>query len=166
MIIIGLMILIEDGMPIVFKQKRLGKDNKVFVFYKFRTMHRETPNTPTTEFYDAKNYIFKTGKLIRLTSLDELPNLINVLKGDMNFIGPRPSQPHEKLLNDLRDSKKVYRIKPGITGLAQVNGRDNISVESKVDYDAIYAENHNLFMDLKIFFLTFFKILNYKDIKH
>lgn len=166
MLVISLMILVEDGAPVIFKQKRLGKDNRVFTFYKFRTMHRETPNIPTIEFYDAKNYIFKTGKLIRLTSLDELPNLINIIKGDMNFVGPRPSQPHEDNLNLLRNQHKVYRVKPGVTGLAQINGRDHISIEKKVEFDGIYAENHNLWMDIKILSLTIFKVLNFKDIQH
>ncbi len=164
---ISLLIFIIDGYPIIYIQKNYGLNNKIFNLYKFRTMKKNTPELPTEEFSNAESYISKLGRILRKFSFDELPQFFNVLKGDMNFIGPRPCMvKNEEIVREMREIKGVHKIKPGITGLAQVNGRDNNSYNKKVELDYEYMKNANFMMDLKIVLKTFFVILFPRNIKH
>ena len=166
-ITISLLIFIFDGFPIIYIQKNYGLNNKIFNLYKFRTMKHNTPELPTEELSNASSYISKLGKILRKFSFDELPQFFNILKGDMHFIGPRPCMvKNEEIVKEMRELKGVHKIKPGITGLAQVNGRDSNSYERKVELDYEYMKNANFIMDIKIVLKTFFVILFPKNIKH
>lgn len=151
MLIIAVTIFIDDGMPIIFRQKRVGKNGRDFTIYKFRTMKRLSPREiPTADLRNPYSYMIRTGKFLRATSLDELPQLFNVLKGDMSLIGPRPLIRKEQRMFLLRDRNDIYSVRPGLTGWAQVNGRDCISMEKKISLDKEYVKNCSLYMDLKI----------------
>ena len=159
-ITISLLIFIFDGFPIIYIQKNYGLNNKIFNLYKFRTMKHNTPELPTEELSNASSYISKLGKILRKFSFDELPQFFNILKGDMHFIGPRPCMvKNEEIVKEMRELKGVHKIKPGITGLAQVNGRDSNSYERKVELDYEYMKNANFIMDMKIVLKTFVVIL-------
>lgn len=162
---VAIMILITDGAPVLFKQERVGKDNKLFTVYKFRTMQNGTGDIATAELDDANEKITKTGKFLRLTSIDELPQLFNILNGTMSLVGPRPLIPAEKEIRKLREQYGVYSVRPGITGYAQINGRDNIDDETKALLDKEYVEKQSFMFDLKIIFSTFVKVLKRSDIK-
>ena len=131
----ALIIIIEDGFPVFFKQKRVGKDYTFFEIYKFRSMKKTTPNVATHLLVNPKQYLLKSGGLVRKLSIDELPNLINIIKGDMCFVGPRPALYNQDDLMELRVKYGVHQLKPGITGWAQINGRDEISIEEKVTFE-------------------------------
>ncbi|MCH1967461.1 sugar transferase [Paraclostridium sordellii] len=164
-LIISIIIKLESEGPIIFKQLRAGKDSKPFYIYKFRSMKADAPNLSTNEFEDVNLFITKIGKFIRRTSIDELPQLINILKGDMSIVGPRPVILDEKELILLRKEYNIDSILPGITGLAQINGRDIIGTEEKVKLDYEYLQNKSLNLDVKIVFITIFKVLKKSDIK-
>lgn len=168
-IFFSLIILINDGRPIFFKQKKLGKNHNTFYQYKFRTMKKNTPQKPT-EFFgekDAKSYILKYGYFLRKYSLDELPQLINIIKREMNFIGPRPCMSeNEDELKKLREENGVSNLIPGITGWAQVHGRDLNSFEQKAALDEYYLKNKSLFLNIKILLKTIKVVLLIKGIKH
>ncbi|MCQ2476369.1 MAG: sugar transferase [Clostridia bacterium] len=164
MLIIGLIILIDDGAPVIFKQYRVGKDNKLFYIYKFRTMRKNTRNVATNELEESDTMITRSGKLLRKTSLDELPQLFNILSGKMSFVGPRPLIPEEKEIRILRAEYNVYSVRPGMTGLAQVNGRDVLTYQQKAELDKEYVENRSLFGDLVILVKTVFVVLSAKDV--
>ena len=165
-IVVGLAIFIEDGAPIFFVQKRVGKDYSFFFLYKFRTMKKNTPNVATHLLENPKQYLLRLGGLLRKLSLDELPNLINIVKGDMNFIGPRPALYNQEDLMALRVAAKVHTQMPGITGWAQINGRDTISLEVKVALEVYYRENQSLALDSKIIWRTFFKVAGDASVTH
>jgi undecaprenyl phosphate N,N'-diacetylbacillosamine 1-phosphate transferase len=154
-IIISLLILLTMGKPVLFRQKRPGKDGKIFEIYKFRTMTDETDEKG--ELLPDEKRLSGIGKFIRSTSLDELPQLFNVLKGDMSFVGPRPLLVEYLPLYNERQ-KKRHHVKPGITGWAQVNGRNAISWEEKFEYDIWYVEHRSFWLDMKILYLTVLKI--------
>ena len=166
-LIISLLIIISDGFPIIYIQKNYGKNHKKFYLYKFRTMKQGTPEIPTEEFKNPEKYILKIGKLIRKFSLDELPQLLNIIQGEMNFIGPRPCMVNnEKIIKELREEKGIDKLMPGITGWAQVNGRDLNSFAKKVELDHYYMLNKNIFLDIKIVFMTFIVVLFPNHVKH
>lgn len=145
---------------ILFRQVRVGKNNVPFTMFKFRSMTKDAPHQMATEnFENPEEYITSIGKIIRKTSLDELPQLINVLKGDMSVIGPRPLIPAEKRVLALRDQTGASRILPGITGLAQVHGRDEVTDVNKAAYDGKYALNISMLLDLSIFIKTIFDVI-------
>lgn len=151
-LLLALIIKLTSNGAVIFSQKRVGQYGQVMNIYKFRTMSAKAPNSKaTSDFSDAPEYITKFGKFLRATSLDELPQLFNVLKGDMSIIGPRPLILDEVFVHNLRKENDVYLIRPGITGLAQVNGRDFLNAEDKVNFDAQYLHNMSLCLDLKIF---------------
>ena len=155
MIIIALLIKITDSGPVIFRQTRVGKNGRCFVCYKFRTMRCDAPSELSTkEFLNASEYITSFGAFLRRTSLDELPQLFNVLAGDMSIVGPRPLIPNEKEMHVLRKELGVYNARPGITGLAQVCGRDNLEDIRKAECDAIYVTNMCLICDLNIMLST------------
>ena len=156
-ILISLGILIEDGRPVIFKQKRVGKDGKQFIIYKFRSMAKDVGDIPSAE---AKNvYITRVGKLIRRLSFDELPQLVNVLKGDMSIVGPRAALPSQARLCQLRKELGVMTLRPGLTGLAQVNSYDGMPEDEKAKWDFAYAKNVSFVADLNIIIRTFLYML-------
>ena len=165
LIIVSILIKLESKGPIIFKQLRAGKDSKPFYIYKFRSMKTNTPNIATNDFNNASDYITKMGRFIRKTSLDEIPQLFNILKGDMSIVGPRPVILEEVELIELRQMYNVDKILPGITGWAQINGRDNIGNEEKVKYDYEYLTKKSIIMDLYIIVMTALKVLKRSDIK-
>lgn len=141
--------------PILFKQKRIGKNDVPFTIYKFRSMSNNAPHQMATEsFENPERFITPVGKILRKKSLDELPQLFNVLKGDMSIIGPRPLIPEEKEVLKMRDELGASQVLPGITGLAQVNGRDELIGEKKATIDGTYARKVSIWLDLFIFFKT------------
>lgn len=165
-IVVGLFILVEDGFPVFFKQKRVGVDYTFFQIYKFRSMKKNTPNVATHLLENPSQYVLKIGGLIRKLSLDELPNLINIVKGEMVFVGPRPALYNQDDLMQLRIQAGVERLKPGLTGWAQVNGRDEIALEDKVAFEKDYLDRQSMWFDLKIMVLTFTKVLKSQGVNH
>lgn len=160
-LIVGLISKInEPKATILFKQKRAGVDNKAFICYKFRSMKMTAPNNASTyELENPDEFITTWGKFLRKTSIDEIPQLFNILKGDMSFIGPRPVILKEKELLDLRYENGAASVKPGITGLSQISGRDNLPPEIKAKTDGIYANDISFRNDLKILLKTIPKVL-------
>ena len=161
MIIIGILVRINLGSPIIFKQKRPGKNEKIFTLYKFRTMtdKRDIDGNLLPDEYR----LTKFGKFLRSTSLDELPELINIIKGDMAIVGPRPLLV-EYLPYYTEEEKHRHDVRPGLTGLAQVNGRNAISWEEKLKYDTEYIKKISFYSDLKIIFKTIKKTIKREDI--
>lgn len=163
---IGFAVLITSGKPILFSQKRVGKNNQLFMIYKFRTMKQDAPHElATSKIKMANKYMTPLGMFLRKTSIDELPQLLNVLKGDMSLVGPRPLIPSETKINKKRYNLGIYNILPGITGLAQVNGRDAVDDEKKLYYDLFYLKNMNFKFDCYIVFKTFIIVLKRENIK-
>ena len=163
-LIVSVGVLISDGSPVFFRQKRVGKNNELFEIYKFRTMKRGTENVASNDLSDADVKITRFGRILRATSIDELPQLLNILNGSMSLIGPRPLIPEETKIRELREEYNVYSVRPGITGWAQVNGRDNVSAEKKALLDKEYVEKQSLMLDIKIFFMTIHQVLCRKDV--
>lgn len=163
-LLVALIILIGDGTPVLFRQKRVGKNNELFTIYKFRTMKRGTENVASGKLENANAKITKFGRILRATSIDELPQLFNILNGTMSLVGPRPLIPEETEIRELREKYNVYSIRPGITGWAQVNGRDNISLEQKALLDKEYVEKQSLGFDIKILIMTVLKVLRRDDV--
>lgn len=158
-------IKVESPGPVLFKQKRVGRYKKHFYILKFRTMRMDTPkDTPTHLLKDPLKYITRVGRFLRKTSLDELPQLINIIKGDMSIIGPRPALWNQEDLIKERDLYNVYNIHPGLTGYAQVKGRDKLPILVKAKLDGFYANNIGLALDIKIFFITIFRIIKSEGI--
>ena len=165
LLIVALVIKTTSKGPVLFKQDRVGKNRKLFIIYKFRTMRVEAPkNCPTYMLNDPDAYITKVGRFLRRSSIDELPQLINILKSEMSFVGPRPTIPQEKELDDLREKYDVFSIYPGLTGWAQINGRDEMSVERKAELDGEYVQKMSFLFDMKIFFLTIVKVFKREGI--
>lgn len=165
-LIIGLIIKLTSKGPVLFKQRRVGKGTKEFSILKFRTMRIDTPsNMPTHLLQDPNLYITKVGKFLRRTSLDELPQIINILKGEMSIIGPRPALWNQYDLILERDKYNANDIKPGLTGWAQINGRDELPVEAKAKLDGDYIKNISFTMDSKVFLLTIFSVLKSEGIR-
>ena len=155
LIILCLAIKVDSKGPIIFKQKRVGKNKTYFNIYKFRTMKIDTPKEmPTHLLEDPDFYITKVGKFLRKTSLDELPQLFNIIKGDMAVIGPRPALWNQYDLIEERDKYGANNIRPGLTGLAQISGRDELEIPIKAKLDGKYTDNVTLIMDIKCFFGT------------
>ena len=165
-LIVALVILIEDGFPVFFTQKRVGINYTFFKIYKFRSMKKYTPNVATHLLTNPDQYLLKIGKFIRKTSLDELPNLINIIKGEMVFVGPRPALYNQDDLMTLRVATGVAKLKPGITGWAQINGRDDISIEKKVQLEQEYLYKRSFLFDVEILIKTFTNVLFSKGVSH
>ena len=158
-LLVSFIIILDDGLPILFKQKRIGLNSSYFWIYKFRTMKNNTPNLSTDLLKDSTSLYTYSGPFFRELSIDELPQLLNIIKGEMNFIGPRPALYNQFDLISRRKKMGIDQLKPGITGWAQINGRDDLSVEKKVEFDKYYLNNKSIKLNLKIFFLTIIKIL-------
>jgi O-antigen biosynthesis protein WbqP len=165
-IIVAIFIIIEDGFPIFFTQKRIGINLTFFKIYKFRSMKKNTPNVATHLLINPERYLLQIGKFIRKTSLDELPNLINIVKGEMVFVGPRPALYNQDDLTSLRVAIGVDKLKPGITGLAQINGRDDISIEKKIQLEEEYLNKKSFLFDIEIIIKTFTNVLFRKGVSH
>ena len=166
LLILSIIIKVTSPGPILFKQNRVGKDNVEFKILKFRTMRIDTPKDCPTHLLDNPDqYITRVGKFLRKTSLDELPQLWNILIGDMAIIGPRPSLPNQYDLNDLRDKNGASKVKPVLTGLAQVSGRVELEIDIKAALDGQYVKNITFIGDLKLFFKTFISVLKSDGVK-
>lgn len=156
----------EDGSPVFFKQKRVGINYSFFQIYKFRSMKKNTPNMATHLLENPGQYLLKIGGILRKLSLDELPNLINIMRGEMVFVGPRPALYNQDDLMALRITTGVDKLKPGITGWAQINGRDEISIAQKVQLEQEYLYKKSYLFDLKIIIKTFTNVIFIKDVSH
>ena len=162
LLVIGVSVLVAMGSPIIFKQERIGKHNKPFIMYKFRTM-REPKNGQNRLLSDADR-ITKVGEFLRRSSLDELPEIINVIKGDMSLVGPRPLlELHLELFDD--HQKTRHNVRPGMTGLAQVMGRQSLSFKQRTNLDVEYVNKVSLWLDIKIIFKTVLVVLGASGIK-
>ena len=159
--LIAVIIYIDDPGPVIFSQYRIGRQGKRFKVYKFRTMKQNTPKyLSTMEVENPNKYITRVGRILRKMSLDELPQLINVVKGDMSLVGPRPLISDEYEIHAMRMRFGVYSIRPGVTGLAQINGRDLVSPADKVRWDVRYLQDFGFWLDLKILIGTIPKIFD------
>lgn len=173
MLLVAAVVYVDDPGPVIFSQYRVGRQGKRFKLYKFRTMRLDTPKyLSTMEVNDPTKYITRAGAILRKLSLDELPQLINVVKGDMSLVGPRPLISDEYEIHAMRMRFGVYSIRPGVTGLAQINGRDLVSPADKVRWDVRYLQDFGFWLDMKILFGTIPKIFGgegvvegYKDQK-
>ena len=154
-LIIIIAIRLDSPGPVVFKQKRIGKNKKIFDIYKFRTMTQDAPrDIPTHLFKNPETYVTRVGKILRKYSLDEIPQLVNILKGDMAVVGPRPALYNQDDLVAERDRYGVNSVRPGLTGWAQVHGRDELEIPEKARMDAYYVEHIGFLIDLKCFIKT------------
>lgn len=157
--IVAILIKLEDPGPALFKQKRVGKNKKYFLLYKFRSMRMETPHdTPTHMLENPEQYILKIGSFIRKTSIDELPQMWNILKGDMSIVGPRPALWNQDDLVAERDKYRANDVRPGLTGWAQINGRDELEIPYKAKLDGEYVKKMGIRMDVKCFFATIMSV--------
>ena len=154
-----------DGAPILFTQSRVGRNNELFVIYKLRTMKNDTPDVATHLLEDPQSMYTRLGPFLRKYSLDELPQLLNIVKGDMLFVGPRPALYNQDDLVEQRTQVGVHTLVPGITGWAQINGRDEVTIPQKVKLDHYYLENRSLILDIKILIRTVFKSVSAADMK-
>ena len=165
-LVIFICIKAESKGPAIFSQKRVGRNHKHFYIHKFRTMRLDAPkDVPTHLLANPGQYVTKVGRLLRRASLDELPQLLNILRGEMSVIGPRPALWNQYDLVRLRENNGANRIRPGLTGWAQVNGRDDLPIPIKVRYDGEYVEKMSLAFDWKIIIMTFQKIFTGEGVK-
>ncbi|MGK0466560.1 sugar transferase [Clostridium sp.] len=163
-LVIGVLIKLNSKGPVFFVQIRIGRNNELFRFYKFRTMKIGTPNVATDKLNDSKKYVTTIGKFLRKSSLDELPQFINTLKGDMTFVGPRPALYNQYELKEMRTAAGVHLLLPGLTGWAQINGRDTNDDFRKTECDVYYLNNKSFSLNIKILFKTVFKVLKAEGI--
>jgi O-antigen biosynthesis protein WbqP len=166
MIIIIIIIRLTSNGPAFHWSDRVGRNNIIFKMPKFRTMSINTPSLPTHLMTNPDDYLTSVGGFLRKTSLDEFPQLFSILKGDMSFVGPRPALFNQTELIALRQNKEIDKLLPGLTGWAQVNGRDELSIKDKVSLDEIYLINKSFFFDLRILWLTLYRVLAAKDVSH
>jgi len=152
--------------PVLFRTQRVGKGNKLFTMYKFRTMRIETPQVATHLLKEPDQFLTPIGKFLRRTSLDELPQLINVLRGEMSLVGPRPALFNQDDLVALRTARGIDALTPGVTGWAQVNGRDELPIPEKVKLDEWYLKNRSFWLDLKVVVMTVVKVLRKDGVAH
>ena len=165
MLILMIIIKLDNPGPVFFTQKRIGKDQKTFSMLKFRTMRSDTPrDTPTHLLQNPEQYITRVGKFLRKFSLDELPQLLNILMGHMTIVGPRPALWNQFDLIEARESYGVHQVRPGLTGWAQINGRDELEIPVKAALDGEYVRELGLKMDLKCFLGTFLAVLSAKGV--
>lgn len=160
LVLLAILIPLDSPGPIIFRQKRVGKNGNFFEIYKFRTMQVGTPDISTSQMQQRPSTVTKLGKVLRRTSLDELPQLVNVIKGDMSLVGPRPALYNQTELTAKRQSDGVLDFLPGITGWAQINGRDDLPDNVKVEFDKWYVDHWHYFLDWQIVFATFKAVLS------
>lgn len=152
--------------PVIYWSDRVGRENAIFKMPKFRTMKIDAPAVATHLLSNPDQYLTPVGNFLRKYSLDELPQLINILKGEMSFVGPRPALFNQHDLVELRTKKGIHVLVPGLTGWAQINGRDELPIPVKVEFDEHYLKHRSFFYDMKIIFLTVFKVLKSEGVKH
>ena len=158
-LIVALVVKLTSKGPALYWSDRVGRDNEIFRMPKFRTMRIDTPQVATHLLTGSKNWLTPVGPILRKTSLDELPQLWTILAGDMSLVGPRPALFNQADLIALRTQRNVHRLVPGLTGWAQINGRDELAIPDKVEYDVYYLEHRSFLFDLRIIFATFLKVL-------
>ena len=166
LLLIAIVIRLTSKGPSLYWSDRVGKNNKIFNMPKFRSMLTDTPAVATHLLDNPDSYLSPIGGFLRLSSLDELPQLFSVLKGDMSFVGPRPALFNQNYLITLRTEKGVDKLLPGITGWAQVNGRDELSIPDKVALDVEYLNRQSFWFDMKILWMTFLKVINRDGVSH
>ena len=164
-LIVSLAVKFTSPGPMLFKQRRIGKNNVEFEIYKFRTMRIDTPNVPTHLLENPEQWITPVGKFLRKTSLDELPQLFNILKGEMSIVGPRPALYNQIDLKEMRTEAGVHKLVPGLTGWAQINGRDEIPLSLKVKLDKEYLMKKSFFFDIKIIFMTALSVIKSEGVQ-
>jgi len=164
--IAALAVKLSSPGPVIHWSKRVGRGKKMFMMAKFRTMRTDAPQLPTHLMKESEKYVTPVGSFLRRTSLDELPQLINVIKGEMSFVGPRPALFNQDDLVALRDRHGINDLVPGITGWAQINGRDDIAIPAKVELERYYFENRSFLLDLRILFLTAFNVIKGQGVRH
>jgi len=165
-LIIGLMVKMTSKGPMLYWSDRVGINNKIFGMPKFRTMRIDTPAVATHLMKNPGKYLTSIGFFLRKLSLDELPQLYSIVKGNISFVGPRPALYNQADLIELRTNKGIDKIIPGITGWAQVNGRDELLISIKVEFDEYYLKNRSFLFDLKILLMTFMKVLKREGVSH
>ena len=163
---VGLMVKLTSIGPALYWSDRVGINNSIFRMPKFRTMHVDTPAVATHLMKNPDVYLTPVGSFLRKFSLDELPQLYSVLKGDLSFVGPRPALYNQDDLIELRTVKVIHKFIPGITGWAQVNGRDDLPIPVKVELDEYYLKNRSFFFDLKILWMTLIKVVSMEGVTH
>ena len=163
---ISLLIIISTKESPIYLSKRIGQNKIIFIMPKFRTMKKETPQLATHLLKNSNEYLSKIGTLLRKTSIDELPQIWSIFIGDMSFVGPRPALFNQYDLIKKRDNYNINDFKPGISGYAQINGRDGITIDEKVKLDSFYVSNQSFFLDAKILFLTLLKVFKSENISH
>jgi O-antigen biosynthesis protein WbqP len=166
MMIISLVIRLTSKGSAFYWSERIGKNNMIFKMPKFRTMKTDTPAVATHLLNNPDQYLTSIGKFLRKYSLDELPQLHSILKGDMSFVGPRPALFNQDDLIELRTKKGIHILTPGLTGWAQINGRDELPIPIKVGFDEYYLKHRSFLFDLKIILMTIFKVLRSEGVKH
>ena len=164
--IIALFIKLTSNGSVLFWSKRIGVDNEIFLMPKFRTMKKDTPDVATHLLRNPEQFLTSIGPFLRRTSLDEIPQLYSVLLGNMSLVGPRPALFNQEDLIKLRTAKGIHKLKPGITGWAQVNGRDEISIPEKVSLEEEYLNKRSFMMDMRIIWLTLIKVIFHDNITH
>lgn len=166
MVFIAIMVLLTSPGPAIYWSDRVGQRNRIFKMPKFRTMRMDTPAVATHLLANPEKLLTPIGSFLRRSSLDELPQLWGILKGDMSFVGPRPALFNQYDLIALRTQHGVDALVPGLTGWAQVNGRDELSIPEKVQFDVQYLQSHSFWMDMKILYLTFVKVIRRAEVSH
>jgi O-antigen biosynthesis protein WbqP len=166
MMFISMLIRVGSEGPALYWSDRIGRDNLLFKMPKFRTMRQGTPAVATHLLHNPENYVTPIGKVLRKLSLDELPQLYSVLKGDMSFVGPRPALFNQSDLMDLRTQNGVHRLVPGVTGWAQINGRDELPIPVKVQHDEYYLHHRSFGFDLRILALTIIRVTRRSGVTH
>ena len=165
LLLVALAVRLTSTGPVLYWSDRVGRNNTIFKMPKFRTMRTDTPAVATHLLSEPDRWLTPIGAFLRKTSLDELPQLLSILKGDMSFVGPRPALFNQDDLIHLRTERGVHGLVPGLTGWAQVNGRDELPIPVKVDYDLWYLCNRSLLLDLKILLLTFLKVIRREGVQ-
>lgn len=165
-VLMALLVKLTSKGPVFYWSDRVGRNNIIFRMPKFRSMLVETPAVATHLLEDPSVYLTPIGSFLRKTSLDELPQLWSILKGDMSFVGPRPALFNQDDLIELRTKKGIHRLTPGLTGWAQINGRDELPIPIKVDFDHYYLVNQSFFLDMKIIFQTFLRVIQREGVTH
>jgi len=166
MLFVALLVKLTSLGPVLYWSDRIGRDNKIFQMPKFRTMRAGTPPMATHLMAEPEKFLTPIGGFLRKTSLDELPQLFCIFRGDMSFVGPRPALFNQEDLIALRTARGIHRIPPGLTGWAQVNGRDELPIPVKVEYDEYYLRRSSLFLDIKIILMTAYQAVAGKGVKH
>lgn len=166
MLFMALLVKLTSPGSVLYWSDRVGRHNVTFKMPKFRTMRVDTPAVATHLLNNPDQFLTPIGKFLRKSSLDELPQLISILRGDMSFVGPRPALYNQDDLIELRTQKGIHLLTPGLTGWAQINGRDELPIPTKVDFDEYYLKNRSFLLDIRIIFLTFLKVVKSEGVTH